>query len=156
MKFFSALMILFILLPVCLFSEIYIWTDANGVKHVSDTPPRQSEIVKDYQSMESSPVPPPKTVQPDKQDTASTEINEPTQSREVAMFTLPGNVDCEKARQWFNSHNVAFQEFDINSSETIKSAYKELNGKGIPLIVINDQTVNGWDETRVKTLLNLK
>ena len=159
MKYFTTLMILLFLLPVCVFSEIYIWTDANGVKHVSDTPPPQSETIKDYRTLESSPARSQKATKPTEKDNPSGDVAATDTSAappKVTMFTRPGYKDCDAARRWFTFSRIPFQEYNIDASVGTRNAYEDLGGKGMPLIVIDQHKVIGWDLEKVKELLHME
>ena len=52
MKKTVVLSIILILFSQFLFSQVYIWTDENGVKHCSSTPPPEGDNAKQYKEVE--------------------------------------------------------------------------------------------------------
>ena len=52
-----------------------------------------------------------------------------------------------------DKHGVPYTELDIEKSTVAHDAYRRLGGKGVPLIVIDEQIVYGYDEARLRTLL---
>jgi glutaredoxin len=65
---------------------------------------------------------------------------------EVVMYSTQGCPYCEKARQWFTSKNIVWDERDIEASETARAEWKSLGGMGTPLIMINGKRINGYSE----------
>lgn len=152
-------MILFIFLPICAFSDIYIWTDANGVKHVSDRPPRDSEVTADMRTLEVAPPPPPKEVSENPGTTEALSVFAAQDSvftgHSVMMYTQNNNIDCINARKFFLDNQIQFIEFNLNDSEIVIESYKNQGGQGMPLIIIDGTKVLGWDKNKVKALLNI-
>jgi glutaredoxin len=62
----------------------------------------------------------------------------------VVMYTTQTCGYCVKARAWFASNNVAWEERDIESSADAKAQWKSYGGMGTPLILINGKQFNGF------------
>ena len=62
---------------------------------------------------------------------------------------------CKKTREFFQQHNIAFVEYDIEKSTEGKAQYDQLRGSGIPLIVIRGEVLRGYDPNALKKLLKL-
>lgn len=48
---------------------------------------------------------------------------------------------CAKTRQYFGEHNIAYTDLDVEHSELGEKGYQELGGNGVPIVVINQDTV---------------
>ena len=48
---------------------------------------------------------------------------------------------------------MAFTEFDIEMNGLAKAEFKRLGGKGVPLILVGDQRMKGFNATRLDKLL---
>ncbi len=60
---------------------------------------------------------------------------------------------CKQARAFFNYHQLAYTELDIEASEKNMRMFQLLGGRGTPLIVIDGQTLHGFDEADVRRAL---
>lgn len=72
---------------------------------------------------------------------------------EVVLYVLPECGYCEKARQLLTRHGVEWREVDIQNSAAGKKTFTALGGVGTPLLVIGEQTVQGYDASRIESLL---
>ncbi len=70
---------------------------------------------------------------------------------EVIMYSTKTCGYCVKARQWFTSHKVAWDERDIETSATAQKEWRELGGVGTPLIVVNGKPFSGFVEGALET-----
>lgn len=74
-------------------------------------------------------------------------------SPEVIMYTTSTCSYCAKARTWFSSHDIAWDERDIESSADARQEWTQLGGKGTPLILINGNPVHGFSEAKIEAEL---
>lgn len=65
---------------------------------------------------------------------------------EVIMYATQTCGYCVKARSWLKARNVAWDERDIERSESAHKEWKALGGVGTPLIVINGKAFTGFAE----------
>lgn len=72
---------------------------------------------------------------------------------DVVMYTTQSCSYCVKARSYFTSHDVAWQERDIETSQKAHAEWKSLGGVGTPLIVIEGERFQGFDQRRLDTAL---
>lgn len=63
---------------------------------------------------------------------------------EVVMYTTKSCPYCIKAREWFASRNVQWDERDIETSAEARSQWKQLGGAGTPLVLINGKRFAGF------------
>lgn len=120
-------------------AEIYKWVDASGTVHFEDRKPSDGryEQVR-IQSMSGVQVyrAPTSGVKRKTADAAA--------GKRVVMYGTGWCAYCKKARQYFQANNIPYQEYDIESSATAKAEYDALNGKGVPLILVDDSIMNGF------------
>ena len=76
-----------------------------------------------------------------------------TEATEVVLYSTQWCGYCAAARRFMDKHGVPYTELDIEKSTVAHDAYRRLGGKGVPLIVIDEQIVYGYDEARLRTLL---
>lgn len=73
----------------------------------------------------------------------------------VEIYTSDTCGYCHSAKDYFNQNNVKFIEHNISSDV---SARKELMKKGyrsVPVIVIGDEEILGFDKEKISSLLGL-
>ena len=65
---------------------------------------------------------------------------------DVIMYSTATCPYCEKARQWFISHKVAWDERDVETSEAARRQWQDMGAVGTPFIVINGKRFSGFME----------
>jgi glutaredoxin len=72
---------------------------------------------------------------------------------EVVMYATDWCPFCERARQFFKRHDVRYVEHDIEKSPGANAEYRRLGGRGIPLILVGERRVNGFNEPLLREAL---
>jgi len=60
---------------------------------------------------------------------------------------------CAKARAYFARRNIVYEEIDIEKSPKGRAEYGKLGARGIPVIFVGSQRMNGFSEARLSQLL---
>ena len=115
-------------------ADIYQWRDQDGRMHFGDRPPSdtQSTVLKVKTNVYTSP----------NIEALSKTLGRAEQ--QVVMYSSSWCGYCRKARDYFNSHNVAFSEYDIETSEKGQQDYEQLGARGVPVILVGEQRLNGF------------
>ena len=71
----------------------------------------------------------------------------------VVMYSTSWCPYCQKAREFFDGHDIAYTEYDIEKSPEAKRQFDALRGRGVPLIVVGTEKIRGWNPTAVKAAL---
>lgn len=74
-------------------------------------------------------------------------------SGRVVMYSTSWCPHCKTARQFFDRNNINYIEYDIEESEEGKRQFFELRGRGVPLILVGDEKISGWNAAAVKAAL---
>lgn len=61
---------------------------------------------------------------------------------------------CKQARAWLSQKGIPFDEYDVERSETGKAEYRRLGGKGVPIILVGNQRMNGFSADRLAAMLS--
>jgi mycoredoxin len=61
---------------------------------------------------------------------------------------------CQRMREFFAENKIDYIEHDVEASEESYSEFKELGGKGVPLVLVNGRVVRGYAPKAVAQLLN--
>jgi glutaredoxin len=71
----------------------------------------------------------------------------------VVIYTTSHCPYCVKAKQYLTQKNIRFQVVDIEQSSMGKEAFRKLGGNGVPLIMVGNTKVDGFDEAQLDRLL---
>lgn len=77
------------------------------------------------------------------------------QGRQVYLYTTSWCPYCTKARQFLEAANIPYIEQDIEKSTAARRQYERYNGRGVPLIVINQQAIQGFDRKQLRAQLEI-
>ena len=75
------------------------------------------------------------------------------QKAEVKMYATSWCPYCAKARAYFARRSIAYVEVDIEKSREGRAEYDRLGARGIPVILVGQQRMNGFSEARLSQLL---
>lgn len=75
---------------------------------------------------------------------------------DVVIYSTPVCHFCQEAKAFFNENNVAYTEHDVAADADKRQEMIDMTGQmGVPVIKIKDDVVIGYDEGKLKELLNL-
>lgn len=75
--------------------------------------------------------------------------------KKIEIYTSDTCIQCKKAKEYFENNNIGFIEYNISSNEEYK---RELIKKGylsVPVIVVDNQDILGFDVNRIKQLTSI-
>lgn len=67
----------------------------------------------------------------------------------IIMYSTDWCGYCKQARKLFDSAGAAYQEYDIEKSAEGLEQYRMLDGRGVPLIVINGKLLRGFNKRQI-------
>jgi len=133
-----------LLLSVSASAEVFRWVDEDGGVHFGDQPPVSVEVdrmelrVNTYANQNAS------------------ESGYATGTREVVMYSAAWCTVCKKAKRYFEQKGISFVEYDIETSEQGKRDYRRLGGRGVPIILVDDQRLNGFSSAAFEKVYNAR
>jgi glutaredoxin-like YruB-family protein len=149
------LILLALLLSLPLRADMYTWTDEKGVVHAAMEPPAKAPSKTKVKKIKSDPA------------SAAGEPSPAMKGGKDLRFLqgagAPATVElyvtswcpyCRKAHDYLSSKGVAFQEFNIEKDSQAHDRFRSFGGGGVPLVVINGQTVRGYSPSAYDALLN--
>lgn len=75
---------------------------------------------------------------------------------QVTIYSTPVCHFCHAAKDFFKENNIVYTEHDVASDIEKRTEMVEMTGQmGVPVIRIGDDVVIGFDEDKVKELLNI-
>ena len=77
--------------------------------------------------------------------------------KKVTIYTTPTCVYCKMAKELFQEHNITYTEYNVAEDAEKRNELIERTGQmGVPVIIIDNEVIIGFDEERIKTLLGIK
>ncbi len=74
----------------------------------------------------------------------------------VKIYSTPTCVFCKMAREFFTTHNIPFEDYDVSSDEQKRNEMIERSGQmGVPVIDIDGELIIGFDEERIREKLGV-
>lgn len=156
-------MMLLLLMPAYGYADLYQWTDENGVKHFSNTPPAiDADSVRQMEEVVGDDNPDTNYLQEaidlfktGNGQEAAAPATKAKRTPKVVMYTTPTCGYCHRAKAYFNQKGIRYTEYDVTKSKKAHKQFKALNGRGVPLIVIGDQRIAGFNKTAINRALGL-
>lgn len=75
----------------------------------------------------------------------------------VIIFTTPTCSFCTTAKRYFREKNVRFTEVDVTRDQRAAIDMQKRTGQtGVPVILINNRPIVGFDVPKINSLLNIK
>jgi glutaredoxin len=123
-------------------AEIYRWTDANGKVHYVEKKPAegaggQTEPLQGKGGVS--------FVGGGGTGAAS--------SVKVRMFMTQSCPYCRKAKAFLQKRGIPYEELDIEASAGAKAEYDRLGGNGVPVILVGERRMDGFDARRMERML---
>ena len=74
----------------------------------------------------------------------------------VTVYSTPACPFCKQAKQFLDEHGVEYSDHDVSSEiEKQHEMYEKSDQMGVPVIIIDDQVVIGFDMKKLKELLKI-
>jgi glutaredoxin len=78
----------------------------------------------------------------------------PAQARpEIRMYATDWCGYCRKARAYFARNGIRYTELDVEKSEVARLEYRSMGARGVPVILVGTQRMNGYSEERLAAML---
>ncbi len=118
--------------------QVYRYVDDNGrVVYASVKPPgiEKADKVNIRHNSVSSPA-----------------INDEVVAKDVVIYSTTWCGICKRAKAYFEEQGIAYDEFDIEKGAKGKRDYARMRGRGVPIILVGDQRMDGFDQARFQRL----
>jgi len=71
----------------------------------------------------------------------------------ITLYSTAKCAHCRQLKQWLVQHKLRFQEFDIQRSQRAFKEFSRLGARGVPVLLVNGQRLDGFDAKRLHNLL---
>ena len=76
--------------------------------------------------------------------------------KNVTIYSTPSCHFCHMAKDFFKTNNIAYSEFNVASDLQKRKEMVEKSGQmGVPVIVIDDQIIVGFNKPTIAELLGV-
>jgi len=76
--------------------------------------------------------------------------------KNVTIYSTPSCHFCHMAKDFFKENNVAFTDHDVASDTEKRKEMLEKSGQmGVPVIIIENDLIVGFDKSKISELLGL-
>ena len=76
-----------------------------------------------------------------------------TIGKHVVMYTTSSCPACKAAKAYFAQKGVKYEEHDVQNSPEARDAFLKLGGRGVPLILVGNEKMEGFSPDRLNKLL---
>lgn len=76
----------------------------------------------------------------------------------VVVFSTPTCSHCNNLKRYLKEKNIKFKDIDISRDiAAAKDMQTRTNGNtGVPVVLINNRPIIGFDKNKINSLLNIK
>lgn len=142
------IMVLFFFLFGTANAAFYTWEDESGVTHITDYPPPQTSSTKNVRLHKNEP--------DNGSMTKDEDLSKNQRKPDVTLFTKNDCKDCDKAREFLQSQNISFTEYNMDTNPDSVTRRKDIdNSEDVPFAIINRNQVYGFSESVYNRTLKL-
>lgn len=73
----------------------------------------------------------------------------------VVVFSSDTCPYCTLAKQFLSNNNVEFTEKNVSSDADARKELMKMGHMGVPVILVDEQEIVGFDEPKLRSLLGL-
>ena len=133
-------------------ADFYKWVDEKGNTQITDYPPTQDKAVKDVEinkAESKNPI--------DSENEDSSSKIQAKKKTDVVIYTKNDCKNCDKARDFLNSKNVPFTEYNMDNDKNAAIKRKEIDSdEDVPFAIINRNQVHGFSESVYDKVLKME
>jgi hypothetical protein len=144
-------------------ADIYIWTDANGVKHYANEPPSGNSDV----SQEAEQKPDPGLQNGSKKSRSrlqdemigkvpkGSDVRVTKNPGKVVMFTDSDGRDSKGLRDFFKEYKITYTEYLVDKDDEAKRRFEMLD-EDLPYVIIGCHGFSGYHRQLLKELFGIQ
>lgn len=128
-------------------ADIYKWTSPDGKTHFGDRPPLDSTAQQVNVRVNTYGAP------PEVEALAPSSAKAATATADVVVYTTQRCGYCRQAKQYLSANRIPFTEYDVETSARGRKDYRDLQGRGVPIILVGDRRMNGFSAGQLDGML---
>jgi len=76
--------------------------------------------------------------------------------KDVKIYSTPTCPYCRMVKEYLSSKSIPYQDFDVSKDQNALDEMTRTSGQmGVPLILVDGETVVGFDKARLNALLGI-
>ncbi len=80
-----------------------------------------------------------------------------TKQTSVVVFSTPTCPWCKKVKSYLKSHNITFKDIDVSrDANAARDMVRRTGQQGVPVVLIGNRTVVGFNKALIDKLLEIK
>lgn len=80
-----------------------------------------------------------------------------TSQPKVIMFSTPTCSFCNIAKRYFREKGIRFTDVDVSKDQKAALDMQRRTGQtGVPVIMINNRPIIGFDKNKINSMLNIR
>ena len=80
-----------------------------------------------------------------------------TTQAKVIVFSTPTCSFCNQAKRYFKEKNIRFIDVDVSKDQSgARDMMRRTGQMGVPVILINNRAIVGFDKPKINQMLNIK
>ncbi len=139
------LLLVMLIAPLPAVAGVYKWTDAQGRVHYSDSPPPEAKAQQIKVRINS--------IQGPAVVSTLRDGSTATAKDKVRIYTAVWCGYCKRAKAHLAAKGVPYDEVDVEASERGRSEFAQLGGRGVPVILVGTQRMDGFDAGGLDAML---
>jgi len=77
--------------------------------------------------------------------------------KKVTIYSTPTCTYCNMAKEFFNANKISYESYDVASDMTKRQEMIDKSGQmGVPVILVDDEIIVGFDKGKLSQLLGVK
>jgi len=77
--------------------------------------------------------------------------------KNVIIYSTPTCHFCHAAKEFFKEHGIVFTDYNVSEDSTKRDEMIQKSGQmGVPVIFVDNEMVTGFDEPKLRELLEIK
>ncbi|MFE8033304.1 glutaredoxin family protein [Thiohalocapsa marina] len=70
------------------------------------------------------------------------------QRKQVTLYSAPSCAHCRRAKAFMRARGIAFRELDVSRSSRARKELERMGARGVPVILIGGERLEGFSEQR--------
>ena len=77
--------------------------------------------------------------------------------KNVTIYSTPTCHFCHATKEFFKEHNIVFTDYNVSEDSAKRDEMIQKSGQmGVPVIFVDNEMVTGFDEPKLRKLLDIK
>lgn len=84
---------------------------------------------------------------------ATSQSSTSEQTAQVRIYTTSYCGYCKQAKEYMDGEGIPYKELDVEYNDENHKQYQALGGRGVPLILVGEQMMHGFNQNGLRQML---